>query len=101
MVRDLWLVVGQVEASFVLICDFVRTDMAGKYTRTTPWFLWPFVALWELAATIVIIIGRVLGVLLALLLMVVGIALIMTVVGLPIGIPCAILGLLLMVRSIF
>jgi hypothetical protein len=75
--------------------------MAGKYARTTPWFLWPFVALWELVAAIVIITGRVLGVLLALLLMIVGIVLIMTVVGLPIGIPCAILGLLLMVRSVF
>jgi hypothetical protein len=69
--------------------------------KTTPWFLWPFVAAWKLLATILVITGRVLGIILALGLMAVGIALTMTVAGAPVGIPVAILGFLLMIRSIF
>lgn len=75
--------------------------MAERHVRTTPWFLWPFVAVWELLATILIITGRVVGALLAVAMMILAIALIMTVVGMPIGIPLAILGLLLMIRSVF
>jgi hypothetical protein len=69
--------------------------------KTTPWFLWPFVAAWKLLATILVITGRVFGIILALALMAVGIALTMTVAGAPVGIPVAILGFLLMIRSIF
>lgn len=69
--------------------------------KTTPWFLWPFAAAWKLLATILVITGRVLGIILALGLMAVGIALTMTVAGAPVGIPVAILGFLLMIRSIF
>ena len=69
--------------------------------NAAPWFLWPFVAVWDLLALVINIIGRILAALLGLVLMIVGIALIMTVAGMPIGIPLVILGLLLMVRSIF
>ncbi len=69
--------------------------------NATPWFLWPFVAVWDLLALIINIIGRILAALLSLVLMIVGIALIITIAGIPIGIPLVILGLLLMVRSIF
>jgi hypothetical protein len=75
--------------------------MTGRHAGTTPWFLWPVVVLWEFVAAIVIITGRILGVLLGLVLMALGIALSITLVGLPIGIPFAILGLLLMIRSVF
>jgi hypothetical protein len=75
--------------------------MAERHAGATPWFLRPFMALWEFIAAILIITGRVLGALLGLVLMALGIALSITVVGLPIGIPLAILGLLLMVRSVF
>jgi hypothetical protein len=68
---------------------------------TNLWFLWPFAALWRLLALVLIITGRILGIILALGLMILGIALIVTVAGMPIGIPFAILGLLLMIRSIF
>jgi hypothetical protein len=70
-------------------------------TRTIPWLLWPFMALWELLLLVLIITGRVFCLILALGLMIVGIALTMTVTGAAIGIPIAVLGLLLMVRSIF
>ncbi len=69
--------------------------------RTMPWFLWPFAAAWKLLATILLITGRVLGIILALGLMAVGIVLTMTVAGAPVGIPVAILGFLLMIRSVF
>ena len=69
--------------------------------RTIPWLLWPFMALWELLLLVLIITGRVFCLILALGLMIVGIALTMTVTGAAIGIPIAVLGLLLMVRSIF
>jgi hypothetical protein len=75
--------------------------MMAKRTGTTPWFLWPFVAAWQLLAAVLNITGRLLAAILGLLLMAAGIALTMTVAGAPIGIPLAILGLLLLVRSLF
>ncbi len=69
--------------------------------KTSPWFLWPFVAVWNLLALILNITGRVLAGILGVGLMIVGIALTMTVAGAPVGIPFAILGLLLIIRSIF
>lgn len=69
--------------------------------RTAPWFLWPFVAVWDLLALVLNITGRILAAILGVGLMVVGIALAMTGAGAPVGIPLAILGFLLMIRSIF
>ena len=53
--------------------------------NVTPWFLWPFVAVWDLLALVINIIGRILAALLGLVLMIVGIALIITIAGIPIG----------------
>ncbi len=75
--------------------------MTEKGLKKVPWFLWPFAAVWELLALILNITGRLLGILLAVGLMAIGVALTMMVVGAPIGIPLAILGFLLMIRSIF
>jgi len=69
--------------------------------RTAPWFLRPFLAVWDLLALVLNITGRVLAAILGVGLMVVGIALTITVAGAPVGIPFAILGFLLMIRSIF
>ena len=69
--------------------------------KTSPWFLWPFVAVWNLLALVLNITGRVLAGILGVGLMVVGVALTMTVAGAPVGIPFAIVGLLLIIRSIF
>lgn len=79
----------------------VKKDMTEKGLKKVPWFLWPFAAVWELLALILNITGRLLGILLAVGLMAIGVALTMMVVGAPIGIPLAILGFLLMIRSIF
>jgi len=69
--------------------------------KTSPWFLWPFVAVWNLLALLLNITGRVLAGILGVGLMILGIALTMTVAGAPVGIPFAILGFLLIIRSIF
>ncbi|MBW7991861.1 MAG: hypothetical protein FVQ84_17835 [Planctomycetes bacterium] len=69
--------------------------------KTELWILWPFVTVWNLLALILNITGRVLAGTLGVGLMIVGVALTMTVAGAPVGIPFAILGLLLIIRSIF
>ena len=76
-----------------------RKVMVAK--KTGPWFLWPFVVVWNLLALVLNITGRVLAGILGVGLMVVGIALTMTVAGAPVGIPFAVVGLLLIIRSIF
>jgi hypothetical protein len=69
--------------------------------RNVPWFLWPFAALWDLLALLLNITGRILAGLMGVVLMILGIAITLTIVGAPIGIPFAIVGLLLIIRSIF
>ena len=67
----------------------------------TPWILWPFVALWRLIAMIVEFTGRIVAVVLGAVLMIVGIIVSLTVIGAIVGIPLAILGLLLVLRGLF
>ncbi len=67
----------------------------------TPWYLWPFVALWRLVAGIIGLTGRLVAVLLGVVLFVAGGLLTLTVVGAIAGIPLMIVGLLLIVRGIF
>lgn len=69
--------------------------------RGVPVLLWPFYAIWRLLTFILEVIGRVLCVLLGIALMVAGIAIAMSVVGAPVGIPLAAFGFLFLVRAIF
>jgi hypothetical protein len=69
--------------------------MSDKQEKKTPWFLWPFVALWDLLAFILGLTGRLVAAVL------VGIVLTVTLIAAPVGIPLIILGFLLMLRSIF
>lgn len=75
--------------------------MVEKDVKRVPWFLWPFVMVWDLLAMVLNVTGRLLAAVLGVALMVIGIVLIVTIVGAPLGIPFVILGLLLMIRSIF
>jgi hypothetical protein len=63
-------------------------------TARTPLLLWPFAALIKL-------LGRIVAGILGLVLMVAGVALTMTVLGAPVGVPMFIFGLLLTIRSLF
>lgn len=69
--------------------------------RRTPWYLWPFVALWELVTGILKLTGRLVAAILGLVLMIAGAILTVTVIGAVVGIPLVIFGFLLMLRSIF
>jgi hypothetical protein len=73
----------------------------SRSERRTPWILWPFVALWQLIAMIVEFTGRIIAVVLGAALMIVGIVVSLTVIGAIVGIPLAILGLLMIVRGLF
>ncbi len=66
-----------------------------------PILLWPFYAIWRLLTFILNIIGRVLCALVGIALMIAGVAIALSVVGAPVGIPLTALGFLLLVRAIF
>lgn len=69
--------------------------------RRTPILLWPFVALWRLLTTLLALTGRLFLIAVGLAVGIIGVLLSLTFVGAVIGIPLALLGLLLMVRGIF
>lgn len=69
--------------------------------QRVPLLLWPFYAVWKLVTFVVELIGRMLCGLLGLALMIAGIAITITVLAAPVGIPIAALGFLLLVRAIF
>jgi len=75
--------------------------METKKRNKTPWYLWPFVALWDLIAFILTLTGRLVGALLGMALMIVGLVLTVTVLGAPIGLPILIVGFLMVMRSLF
>ncbi len=69
--------------------------------KQTPWYLWPFVAVWNLVTWILSLTGRLLAAILGLVIMIVGIILTLTIIGAIVGIPMIIFGFLLMLRSLF
>ncbi len=73
----------------------------GKVKRRVPWYLWPFVAIWDLVIGVVVLTGRLVAAVLGLVLLLVGGLLTATVVGAIVGIPIAIFGFLLIVRSLW
>lgn len=75
--------------------------MTTQTKRQTPWFLWPFVALWRLLAMIVEMTGRFLAMVLGLVFIVVGVIVSLTIIGAIVGVPLAVVGLLLFLRGLF
>jgi hypothetical protein len=69
--------------------------------RRTPLLLVPFVLIWSLFSFMLILTGRVVAAIVGFVLMMAGIALSVTFFAAPIGIPLAIFGFLLLLRSIF
>ena len=72
----------------------------GKKSRV-PWYLWPFAALWKLLAVIVEMTGRFVAMVLGIVFIIVGLIVSLTIVGAIIGIPLAVVGLLLLLRGMF
>jgi hypothetical protein len=75
--------------------------MMDKQKKRTPWFLWPFVALWDLITWILTLTSRLVAAVLGLVLTIVGALLTVTIIGAVVGIPLILFGLMLMIRSIF
>jgi hypothetical protein len=75
--------------------------MNDSTQSNVPILLWPFYAIWRLLTFILNLIGRVISALLGIALMVGGVAISLSVVGAPIGIPLAALGFLLLTRALF
>lgn len=75
--------------------------MTTQTKQHIPWYLWPFAALWKLLAVIVELTGRFVAMVLGLVLILVGGIVSLTVIGAIIGIPLAVIGLLLLLRGIF
>ena len=73
-------------------------DASGS---TVPWFLLPFLALWNLLTFILKLIGRILCAVSGLALMFAGGALTMTILGAWVGVPLFLFGFLLLVRALF
>jgi len=78
----------------------MEVKMRERETRV-PWFLWPFWVIWRLVATIIELTGRLVGLILGAVFILVGVVLSLTVVGAILGIPLALFGIMLMVRSLF
>lgn len=71
------------------------------HKRHIPWYLWPFAAIWKLLAVIVELTGRLVAMILGIVLMIVGGLVSLTIVGAIVGVPLAIIGLLLFLKGIF
>lgn len=71
-----------------------------QYSKT-PVILWPFTALWNLVGLILKLTGRLVAAILGLVLMIVGVVLCVTVVGIIVGAPLAAFGFALMIRGFF
>jgi len=71
------------------------------HEKHIPWYLWPFAAIWKLLAVIVELTGRLVAMILGIVLMLVGGLVSLTIVGAIVGIPLAIVGLLLFLKGIF
>ena len=75
--------------------------MTTQVKHHIPWYLWPFAAIWTLLAVIVELTGRLVAMILGFVLMIVGVLVSLTVIGAIVGIPLAIIGLLLFLKGIF
>jgi len=69
--------------------------------RNVPILLWPFYAVWRVLTLVLELVGRLLCAVLGLGVMIAGVAITISVVAAPLGIPLAIFGFLLVVRALF
>lgn len=73
----------------------------GKAKRQVPCLLWPFWAVWRLVVWTVGFCGRFITVILGLVLMLAGTLISLTVIGMIVGVPLFLFGLLLVFRGLF
>ena len=75
--------------------------MSEQEKNRVPLLLWPFYAIWRFATFILKLVGRILCAVIGLALMAAGVAITISVVAAPIGVPIAVLGFLLLIRALF
>lgn len=75
--------------------------MNDSTENRVPLLLWPFYAVWKLLTFILEVLGRILCALLGIAMMATGVAISLSVVGAPLGIPLAAFGFLLTIRALF
>ena len=75
--------------------------MNDSTRSNVPILLWPFYAIWRLLTFMLSVIGRLLCATLGVVLMVAGVAITLSVVGAPLGIPLSALGFILLIRALF
>lgn len=75
--------------------------MSHSDDKHVPILLWPFYAIWRFVTFILKVVGRVLCAIFGIGIMIAGVAIALSVIGAPLGIPLAVLGFLLLVRAIF
>ena len=75
--------------------------MSENEEKRLPWLLWPFYAIWRVVSFVFELTGRIICAVIGLALMAAGVAITVTVVAAPIGIPIAAFGFLLLVRALF
>lgn len=69
--------------------------------KQSPWYVWPFAAIWNLVVWIVSLTGRLVAVILGFVFLILGIILTVTVIGAILGIPLAIIGILMIIRGLW
>lgn len=75
--------------------------MPDNEGKQIPWILWPFYAIWRVLTFILEVTSRIICALIGLALMAAGVAITVTVVAAPVGIPIVAFGFLLLVRALF
>jgi len=75
--------------------------MSENDDKRISWLLWPFYAIWRVVTFVFELTGRIICALIGLALMAAGVAITVTVVAAPVGIPIAAFGFLLLVRALF
>jgi hypothetical protein len=75
--------------------------MSTQTKRQISWVWWTLVAIWKLLFLIVEMTGRLLAMVLGIVLIIVGVIVSLTIIGAIVGVPLAIIGLLLLLRGIF
>lgn len=75
--------------------------MTESTQNSVPILLWPFYAIWRLLTFVLNVIGRVLCAVLGIGLMIAGVAIALSIVGAPLGVPLTALGFLLLMRALF
>ena len=75
--------------------------MSENDEKRIPILLWPFYAIWRVVTFVLELTSRIICALIGLAFMAAGVAITVTVVAAPIGIPIAAFGFLLLVRALF